>query len=375
MEGDHIKTYPLLQPLAWLYGLGVGLRNLLFDCGILSSRSFDVPVISVGNISVGGAGKTPHTEYLIRLLQDRYHVAILSRGYKRRSRGYILADTDTPMPVIGDEPHQMKQKYPHAHVAVDKNRCRGIQHLISSETQPPADVILLDDAFQHRYVQPGINILIMDYHRLICFDRLLPAGRLREPKSALHRADIVIVSKCPSYLTPMDKRGIERSLDMQPWQHIFFTTLTYDTPYPLITPPADVPVTPPAFWQTGADTHRTLPMLLLTGIASPQQMEYDLSRLLNADFDVLSFPDHHAYTTADITTIIDRSHGKTIITTEKDAARLRSLPPSMLPPSLAASIWVLPIKVSFLDADRQQLFDNLIQSYVHKNSRSSILNK
>lgn len=365
MEGDHIKTYPLLQPLAWLYGLGVGLRNLLFDCGILRSRSFDVPVISVGNISVGGAGKTPHTEYLIRLLQEKNHIAILSRGYKRRSRGYILASTDTPMPVIGDEPYQMKQKFPDAHVAVDKSRCHGIEQLIRPEVTPKTDVIILDDAFQHRYVHPGINILLMDYHRLICFDRLLPAGRLREPKSEIRRADIVIVSKCPLYLTPMDKRGIERSLKLQSWQHLFFTTFTYDEPYPFLS-------SEPRLTLAGLSSR---PLLLLTGIASPQQMEYDLSRLLSADLDVLSFPDHHNYTAADIAAITSRAKGKIIITTEKDAARLRALSPSVLSPSLASTIHVLPIKVQFLDPDRQQLFDSLIRSYVHKNSRTSILHK
>ena len=174
MEGDFIKIYDWLRPLSWLYGLGVGFRNQLFELGILRSRSFSVPVISVGNITVGGSGKTPHVEYLIRLLQDKAKVAVLSRGYKRKSRGYLLAEDDTPMRLIGDEPYQMKRKFPKIHVAVDKKRCEGIDRLTSDEATCDTDVVLLDDAYQHRYVKPGINILLVDYHRLILYDELLP---------------------------------------------------------------------------------------------------------------------------------------------------------------------------------------------------------
>ena len=181
MEGDLIKINEWLLPVAWLYGIGVRIRNELFEMGILKSQSYDIPVISVGNITVGGTGKTPHTEYLIRLLRKKHKVAVLSRGYKRKSKGFILATPETPMPTIGDEPYQMKQKFPDVYVAVDKNRRRGIERLCDEQIAPGTEVILLDDAFQHRYVKPGINILLVDYHRLICDDKLLPAGRLREP--------------------------------------------------------------------------------------------------------------------------------------------------------------------------------------------------
>lgn len=187
MEGDHIKINKWLLPLSWLYGLIVGIRNELFELKILKTRRFNIPVISIGNITVGGSGKTPHVEYLIRLLKDKMNVAVLSRGYKRKSHGYVLATTDTPMQDIGDEPYQMKTKYPKVHVAVDKNRCEGISRLTTDKETCDTDVILLDDAFQHRYVQPGINILLVDYHRLIIYDKLLPAGRLREPLSGKHR--------------------------------------------------------------------------------------------------------------------------------------------------------------------------------------------
>ena len=192
MEGDFIKINEWLLPLSWLYGVGVKLRNLLFETGVLKSRSFQVPVISVGNITVGGTGKTPHVEYLIELLRDKFKVAVLSRGYKRKSRGYILADDSSTESDIGDEPFQMKQKYADISIAVDKDRCHGIDQLTDNDKK--LDVILLDDAFQHRYVKPGINILLVDYHRLIIYDRLLPAGRLREPLSGKNRADIVIIT-------------------------------------------------------------------------------------------------------------------------------------------------------------------------------------
>ena len=217
MEGDFIKVNDWMLPLSWLYGIGVKLRNWCFEAGILKSRSFDVPVISVGNITVGGTGKTPHVEYLIELLQQKFHVAVLSRGYKRKSKGFIKADANSSVHDIGDEPFQMKQKYPGITVAVDKDRCHGIDLLTSNDKH--LDAILLDDAFQHRYVKPGINILLVDYHRLIIYDKLLPAGRLREPLSGKNRADIVIVTKCPKDLKPMEYRVITKAMDLYPYQY------------------------------------------------------------------------------------------------------------------------------------------------------------
>ena len=170
MEGDFIKIREWLLPISWLYGIGVWVRNQCFQMGILKSRSFKEPVISVGNITVGGSGKTPHVEYLINLLRKQMKVAVLSRGYKRKSKGYVIADKSTTMQEIGDEPFQMKTKYPDIYIAVDKNRCNGIERLTTDEETKDTDVILLDDAYQHRYVKPGINILLVDYHRLIIYD-------------------------------------------------------------------------------------------------------------------------------------------------------------------------------------------------------------
>ena len=218
MEGDFIKIHKWLYPIAALYGIGVNIRNQLFDWHILPSRSFNVPIISIGNITVGGTGKTPHTEYLIKLLESEFQVGVLSRGYKRKSKGFVLATSETPMNQIGDEPYQIKQKFPHIHVAVDADRCHGIDKLCAPEMTPEVEVILLDDAYQHRYVNPGINILLVDYHRMISEDYLLPAGRLREPERGKSRANIVIVTKCPRDIKPMDYRIISKQIDLYPYQ-------------------------------------------------------------------------------------------------------------------------------------------------------------
>ena len=330
MEGDHIKINYWLLPLSWLYGLVVSIRNLMFDAGTLKSKTFPLPVICVGNITVGGTGKTPHTEYLIRMLSEKHQVAVLSRGYKRQSEGYVLATPTTPMTDIGDEPYQMKHKFPQIHMAVDKDRCHGIAELMKKEVQPPTDVVILDDAYQHRYVKAGLNILLMDYHRLIYLDKLLPAGRLRESSSGTKRADIVIVTKCPRDITPIERKGIERSLNIENWQKIFFSTYTY----------------PDNMKGIGSNP------LLVTGIASPEQMIYDLQKIV-PEFDVMSFPDHHHFTENDINNIRTRAAGRTILTTEKDSTRLHGL----------ENVKVIPIEVEFIDGKEE--FDNIIRNYVN----------
>ena len=330
MEGDHIKINYWLMPLSWLYGLVVSIRNLMFDAGALKSKTFPLPVICVGNITVGGTGKTPHTEYLIRMLSEKHQVAVLSRGYKRQSEGYVLATPTTPMTDIGDEPYQMKHKFPQIHMAVDKDRCHGIAELMKKEVQPPTDVVILDDAYQHRYVKAGLNILLMDYHRLIYLDKLLPAGRLRESSSGTKRADIVIVTKCPRDITPIERKGIERSLNIENWQKIFFSTYTY----------------PDNMKGIGSNP------LLVTGIASPEQMIYDLQKIV-PEFDVMSFPDHHHFTENDINNIRTRAAGRTILTTEKDSTRLHGL----------ENVKVIPIEVEFINGKEE--FDNIIRNYVN----------
>ena len=367
MEGDFIKLNKKLLPLSWFYGLGVGFRNLLFEMNILKSHSYKTPVISVGNITVGGTGKTPHVEYLIKLLKGFTHVAVLSRGYKRKSKGFLLATADTPIYDIGDEPYQIKQKYPEIEVAVDKKRTRGIDNLISGNyTQQEVDAILLDDAFQHRHVKPGLNILLVDYHRLIIYDKLLPAGRLREPVKGKNRADIVIVTKCPTTLNPMEFRVLTKQMNLYPYQQLYFTTIKYEPLFPLF---------------DGTERFGKLEdladknILLLTGIASPKQIYYDLKPHANS-LQPLRYGDHHNFRKKDITRINAEFDAlpspKLIITTEKDAVRLKDV--EGLSPEARQNLYVLPISIKFM-LEGEESFNEKIIGYVHKNSRNSILAK
>ncbi|MBR1400900.1 MAG: tetraacyldisaccharide 4'-kinase [Prevotella sp.] len=365
MEGDFIKIREWLLPISWLYGIGVWVRNQCFQMGILKSRSFKEPVISVGNITVGGSGKTPHVEYLINLLRKQMKVAVLSRGYKRKSKGYVIADKSTTMQEIGDEPFQMKTKYPDIYIAVDKNRCNGIERLTTDEETKDTDVILLDDAYQHRYVKPGINILLVDYHRLIIYDKLLPAGRLREPKQGKNRADIVIVTKCPRNLKPMEYRVLMRALDLYPYQKLYFTTLKYACLKPMYHGED----------RKLEDIKPEENILLLTGIASPKQMILDL-KPYSEHITPLTYPDHHLFKKKDIRHINEvfakMPEPKIIITTEKDNARLFGQ--EGLSDEVRKHLYILPVEIEFM-LGQQEEFNEKIIGYVRKNSRNSILAK
>lgn len=355
------------MPFSWLYGLGVGIRNYLFDAEILKSKSYSIPVISVGNITVGGAGKTPHVEYLIDLLRDEMQVAVLSRGYKRKSRGYVVADENTTMRDIGDEPFQIKQKFEGVYVAVDKDRCHGIDHLISDEDTKDVEVILLDDAFQHRYVKPGVNILLVDYHKFINYDKLLPAGRLREPQSAKVRADIVIVTKCPKNLNPIDYRVLSKAMDLKAFQQLYFTTLSYCDLKPIFNGGDTVPLN-----EIMGEN-----ILLLTGIASPEHLQVDIMEYTRGvKLETMVFSDHHNFTERDVERINERFAAmpspKRIITTEKDQVRLFYL--EGLSEEVKQNIYALPIKVEFM-LEGGKIFNEKIESYVRKKSRNSILAK
>ena len=355
------------MPFSWLYGLGVGIRNYLFDAEILKSKSYSIPVISVGNITVGGAGKTPHVEYLIDLLRDEMQVAVLSRGYKRKSRGYVVADENTTMRDIGDEPFQIKQKFEGVYVAVDKDRCHGIDHLISDEDTKDVEVILLDDAFQHRYVKPGVNILLVDYHKFINYDKLLPAGRLREPQSAKVRADIVIVTKCPKNLNPIDYRVLSKAMDLKAFQQLYFTTLSYCDLKPIFNGGDTVPLN-----EIMGEN-----ILLLTGIASPEHLQVDIMEYTRGvKLETMAFSDHHNFTERDVERINERFAAmpspKRIITTEKDQVRLFYL--EGLSEEVKQNIYALPIKVEFM-LEGGKIFNEKIESYVRKKSRNSILAK
>ena len=365
-EGDFIHINEWLIPLSWLYGIGVGFRNQLFNIGLLKQHDYDIPIISVGNITVGGAGKTPHVEYLIRLLKDKVKVAVLSRGYKRKTHGYVLANDSSTVTDIGDEPYQMKQKYQDVHIAVDKKRVDGIAHITGDAETNDTDVILLDDAFQHRYVKPGINILLVDYHRLIIYDKLLPAGRLREPQSGKNRADIVIITKCPKDLKPMEFRVLTKAMNLYPYQSLYFTTIEYESLIPLFAKEKST-----IEKETLEDKH----VMLITGIASPKQIIIDLKPHVK-EMTTLAFSDHHQFKSKDIMKINETFNAikgeKIIVTTEKDATRLEQL--EGLSEEVKQNLYVLPIKVKFM-INQEEEFNDKIIDYVRKNSRNSILVK
>jgi len=365
-EGDFIHINEWLIPLSWLYGIGVGFRNQLFNIGLLKQHDYDIPIISVGNITVGGAGKTPHVEYLIRLLKDKVKVAVLSRGYKRKTHGYVLANDSSTVTDIGDEPYQMKQKYQDVHIAVDKKRVDGIAHITGDVETNDTDVILLDDAFQHRYVKPGINILLVDYHRLIIYDKLLPAGRLREPQSGKNRADIVIITKCPKDLKPMEFRVLTKAMNLYPYQSLYFTTIEYESLTPLFAKEKST-----IEKEALEDKH----VMLITGIASPKQIIIDLKPHVK-EMTTLAFSDHHQFKSKDIMKINETFNAikgeKIIVTTEKDATRLEQL--EGLSEEVKQNLYVLPIKVKFM-INQEEEFNDKIIDYVRKNSRNSILVK
>ena len=362
MEGDFIKINEWLLPLSWLYGIGVKTRNILFDIGVLKSQSFDVPIISVGNITVGGTGKTPHVEYLIELLQNKYKVAVLSRGYKRKSKGFAIASKESTMRDIGDEPFQMHTKYPKITVAVDKDRCHGIQTLTeslpsASSSNSNIDVVLLDDAFQHRYVSPSLSILLTDQRRPYYSDQLLPYGQLREPREAARRADIVIVTKCSREMQPLTYRIIEENLHLQAHQQLFFSQIVYEELHPLF--PEQAPDL--RLDQLGGSHEATL----VVGIANPGPFLQAIAQHCEQAYPLI-FADHHDFQPADFQRIqaqLDKLNDPEapLITTEKDAARLRHHP--LLPEGWKKRLYYLPIRIGF-QQQRGPEFDQIIQQHI-----------
>lgn len=358
-----IRTNPLLLPFSILYGMGVRLRNQLFDWGILRSEQYPIPVICIGNLAVGGTGKTPHTEYLIRLLSDTYRIAVLSRGYKRKTSGYILATGQSNSNEIGDEPFQMKQKYPQLIVAVDENRKRAIQQLMSLPEQEQPQVILLDDAYQHRHVTPSFSMLLTDYNRRYYFDRLLPVGRLREPKCGRNRANVIIVTKCDPDMKPIDYRVIESELNIMTHQNLFFTGISYKNIIPV--------------FNNGSNACNDLKnkeVLLVCGIASPVLFINEVKQHTDK-VTVLNFADHHIFRKSDIKKIKEAfnklsSPDKMILVTEKDAARLKNN--KELPDDLKASIFYLPIEIDFR-LNQEPLFKEIIINHVESFERNRIL--
>ena len=363
-EAHSVKVNRWLLPLSRIYGAAVWLRNKLFDAGALKSRRYPLPVIAVGNIAVGGSGKTPHVEYIARLLKGKAQVAILSRGYKRRTKGYVLAGAAPTAEEIGDEPCQMKRKLPWAHVAVCNDRRQGIERLTTDKETRDTGAVVLDDAYQHRYVKPGLNILLTDYRRLFAYDELLPAGRLREPASGKSRADIVVVTKCPKDITPMECRVVSKALDLFPYQKLYFTHMEYGSLCPVAGGKAQ-----PLGSVPSAEN-----ILLVTGIAAPGHMLDDLRQLFPS-IRHMAFPDHHRFTAKDAGRIgaefAAMPAPKRIITTEKDATRLAG---AGLPAEALAAAYALEVRVEFMHGQKEK-FNETINTYVRKNQRNGGLAK
>ena len=365
MELPVVEVRRYLQPLSWLYGVGVNFRNWLYNKKILKQKKFNIPVICVGNITVGGTGKTPHIEYLIRLLSPNYKVAVLSRGYKRKSRGFQIVEVDSKVRDAGDEPLQIKKKFPSVMVVVDKDRVNAIEKILTFDSDKQPDVILLDDGFQHRSVQPSLSILLVDSNRPIYEDKLLPSGLLREPIKGKDRASIVLVTKCHPDLQPIDFRIYANGLDLYPFQNLYFTSLNYEEIIPVFPELNSEMLT--------LDNLLKKHIFLVTGIASPEPL---VRKLEHKTYNLYTkfFPDHHNFTKKDIESITDMvdevdEENKFILTTEKDAVRLRSL--NYLSEEMKRMLYYIPVEVTFLINQEQYSFNNKIVEHVRNNKANS----
>lgn len=354
----------LLYPFSVLYYIITGIRNFLYDSGIIKSQEFNIPVICVGNIAVGGTGKTPHTEYLADLLRKDFSVAVLSRGYKRKSSGFRLALPGVTSRDIGDEPLQMFRKIPGITVAVDSNRVRGVETIMKE--RPDTEVIILDDGFQHRRIKPGYSILLSDFSHPLMKDQMLPYGNLRESIHGRNRADIILITKSPEDISPIQRRIIVKEIDKRPYQNLYFTSLIYKDPAPVFdeTVPAVKIPEPAGDSETG--------VVLVTGIANPRPLSEYLQKSY-PEIKHLSFGDHHQFTMNDIGKITDAwrslsSRKKYVLTTEKDAVRLREF--TNIAEPIRSAFYFIPVGISFLNEDREE-FDNMIIDYVRKNKRNN----
>lgn len=337
-------------PLALLYGLVIFIRNKFYDWRIFTSMNFSLPVISVGNITVGGTGKSPQLEYLIELLKPHYRLATLSRGYGRKSRGFRIAHAATRSDEIGDEPFQFKTKYPEVEVAVAEERMTAIPQLL--QQRPYVQAILLDDAFQHRTVRPGLNILLTDYHRRYTKDFIMPFGLLRESRSAYKRADMIVVTKCPIELNTAQRDEIRKEINPLPHQQVFFSSIEYKPLYPM---------------ERGIDLQADS-VLVVTGIANPTPLHEHLKQQFKHVYP-LPFKDHHYFHFDDLEEISSAfehipSERKILVTTEKDASRLMLLQDKIREMNLP--IWIQPIGIKLFPEDEHgfnQQVQNFVRSY------------
>ena len=329
----------LLAPISWIYGLVVWIRNLLYDDHILHSTTMSIPTIGVGNLAVGGTGKTPMTEYLVSLLSMRYKVAVLSRGYGRNTKGFRLANEQDTAYTIGDEPMQIYTHFPNVPVAVCADRVKGVKRL--QHLFPDLQCVILDDAYQHRSLRCGCYILLTPYDRLYVHDHMLPWGKLRDVPSQSIRANVVVVTKCPEKMLPIDRRVVANALQLPSYQQLVFSSIVYQ---PLV-----LPGTP----------------LLLTGIANPQPILTYL-REQYPNTDLLAFPDHHVFTDIDQKAILSKAKDYTcVVTTEKDFMRLQQTP---LVKQLGDKLYIQSIQTDFgID---KEAFDRAILLYISENIRN-----
>jgi tetraacyldisaccharide 4'-kinase len=346
-------NYPLLKPIRILllpfslcYALVICIRNWLFDKGILGTVSFNLPIICVGNLAAGGTGKSPMVEWLIKQIPPQYQVAILSRGYKRKTSGYALADSTSTALDIGDEPMQFHSKFPQTTIAVGEERVVAIPQLLHD--RPDTRAIILDDAFQHRSVSAGLNLLLTDCNNLFTRDWFLPTGDLRDQKRSYKRADLIIVTKCEENLPLESKQEIIREIKPLAHQEIFFSTIRYGVPYHILS-------------RKTQPISSSLEVLLICGIANPAPLKKFLDERTKSYYE-LSYRDHHIFTIMDLNYMIRRFHSiptakKIMLTTEKDAVRLTKFAHELK----GLPFYVLPIESSFLFGEEQRFRDIIVK--------------
>ena len=331
--------------LLFPYYLTLKIRNRLYDKGRKATYSFDVPVICIGNVTVGGTGKTPMTEYAVRVYSEKYKVAVLSMGYKRRSKGFKVVGVNDTAEMVGDEPLQIKRKFPNITVAVDRNRKRGIDNLLSLADAP--EVIVMDDGFQRREILPRKTVFLVDYNRPIFKDELLPIGRLRDLPDQIRRARAVVITKCPEYTDEWECEKLRKLTRVKPDQELFFSKVKYCQPKPIFEEVGD-----PRYIYSKS-------VYLFTGVANPRPLE----EWLCGQYDSIShekFKDHHKYTKSDIhkiKTYADKNPLSILLTTEKDAQRLRS---ADIPENLKVRLFYLPIEIDFLTDDDKTRFNSYL---------------
>ncbi len=340
----------VLYPFSLLYGAVTSVRNKFFDWGILSSESYDIPIISIGNITVGGTGKTPFTEYLIRLLQKEYQLALLSRGYKRQTKGALLSDNNSTAGDIGDEPFQIKSKFPAVDVVVAEKRVDGIDII---KNQTAAEVALMDDAYQHRYVKPGLSVLVIDYNRPLWNDLPFPAGNLRETKKGQKRADVILVNKCPATISEEERKKWIKKLKVHSKQQVFFSSITYGS---IIDKEGQV-----------IEIEGEI-VLALAGIATPEPFFNYLKSRYSISKELV-YPDHHSFTIKDVEKIKDELNKigpkGIIISTEKDCTRLYGLDKE-----IDKRLVYVPIQLQILFEEEKTL-ELIIRNYVRDYQKDS----